>query len=143
MNPDPRIRITHRSYQAFYVNDPKRRHIHKATVTDRVVHHLLYKFLYTLFDKKFIYDSYSCRLEKGTHKGILRLEKFTRSVSKNYSNRCWALKLDIKKFFANVDHEILTKLLKQKIADPDSLWFYLITFYQGLKQSKEFLRSSR
>lgn len=112
----------HGSYQAFYVNDPKRRHIHKATVTDRVVHHLLYKFLYTLFDKQFIYDSYSCRLEKGTHKGILRLEKFTRSVSKNYSNRCWVLKLDIKKFFANVDHGILTKLLKQKIADPDILW---------------------
>lgn len=112
----------HGDYQEFYVHDPKKRHIHKASVQDRVVHHLLYTYLYRLFNPKFIYDSYSCRLKKGTHKGVLRLEKFTRTVSQNYTNPCWALKLDIKKFFANVDHEILMELLKQKIADPDILW---------------------
>src|SRR3990167_9442076 len=97
----------HSSYQEFYVNDPKRRHIHKAQVSDRILHHLLYKYLYELFDKSFIYDSYSCRLNKGTHKAIKRLEKFTRIVSKNYTKPCWALKLDIKKFFASIDHDIL------------------------------------
>src|SRR5690348_9823412 len=54
----------HRGYHSFYVQDPKLRHIHKAQVRDRVVHHLLYKYLYDLFDKSFIFDSYSCRLEK-------------------------------------------------------------------------------
>lgn len=112
----------HGEYQSFYVNDPKQRHIHKANVTDRVVHHLLYTFLYKLFDSSFIYDSYSCRLKKGTHKGLKRLEGYTRKVSQNYTTDCWALKCDIRKFFASVDHEVLLNLLKKKINDSDIIW---------------------
>src|SRR3990170_8503702 len=85
----------HGNYREFYVTDPKRRHIHKASVFDRIVHHLLYKYLYELFDKCFIYDSYSCRVDKGTHRAVKRLEKFTRIASKNYTQNFWALKLDI------------------------------------------------
>jgi len=114
---------SHGDYHAFFVHDPKRRHIHKASVENRIVHHLLYKYLYELFDKSFIYDSYSCRLGKGTHKTVDRLEKFTRIVSKNYTKPCWALKLDIKKFFASVDHQILKELLRKKVKDIDILWF--------------------
>lgn len=47
----------HGGYQEFWVNDPKRRHIHKASVEDRIVHHLLYKYLYELFDKTFICET--------------------------------------------------------------------------------------
>lgn len=112
----------HGNYYSFYVNDPKQRHIHKAEVSDRVAHHLLYTFLYKLFDKSFIYDSYSCRLDKGTHKGVKRLEAFVRKVSENYTRPCFALKLDIKKFFASVDHEVLLNLLKEKIKDEDIIW---------------------
>lgn len=115
----------HGGYQAFYVQDPKQRHIHKANVTDRIIHHLLYKYLYKLFDKSFIYDSYSCRLEKGTHKAVDRLEKFTRIVSKNYTKDCWVLKLDIKKFFASVNHGVLRNLLKRKIKDQNILWLLI------------------
>lgn len=112
----------HGSYCSFYVQDPKRRHIHKAEVRDRIVHHLLYKYLYELFDPTFIHDSYSCRLNKGTHKAVKRLEKFTRIVAKNYVRECWALKLDIKKFFASVDHQILKNLLRRKAVNQDILW---------------------
>ena len=112
----------HDRYSSFFVNDPKRRHIHKASVKDRLVHQVLYDYLYRLFDKTFIYDSYSCRVGKGTHKGIRRLEQFCRRVSNNYSNECWALKLDIKKFFASIDHEILLELIKSKVRDEDILW---------------------
>lgn len=114
----------HGKYQTFYVYDPKKRHIHKASVEDRIIHHLLYKYLYNLFNKSFIFDSYSCRLDKGTHKAIKRLEKFTRIVSKNYTKPCWALKLDIKKFFASIDHDILIGLLEKKIKDKDILWLF-------------------
>lgn len=107
----------HSSYQSFYVNDPKQRHIHKASIRDRVIHHLLYKYLYEAFDKSFIYDSYSCRLEKGTHKAIFRLEKLTRKISRNYIKPCWIVKCDVKKFFASIDHEILITLLKTKMCD--------------------------
>jgi len=125
----------HGQYQAFYVQDPKVRHIHKASVQDRIVHHLLYKYLYEIFDKRFIYDSYSCRLEKGTHKAVKRLVNFTRIVSKNYTRDCWALKLDIKKFFASVDHKILIKILREKIKDQDILWLLkevINSFPQGI-----------
>src|SRR3989344_2342320 len=79
----------HGCYHAFFVNDPKRRHIHKASVEDRIIHHLLYKYLYELFDKTFIYDSYSCRINKGTHRGVRRLAHIVRKVSKNYTAPCF------------------------------------------------------
>lgn len=112
----------HGTYQEFYVTDPKRRHIHKSNVRDRVLHHLLYKYLYQLFDKHFIYDSYSCRKDKGTHKSVKRLEKLARIVSKNYTGECWSLKCDVKKFFASVDHGILKSLIARKVKDKDINW---------------------
>lgn len=107
----------HSPYKDFYVNDPKRRHIHKSNATDRVLHHLLYKYLYEIFDKKFIFDSYSCRKEKGTHKAVKRLETFSRVVSRNHTRECWALKLDIKKFFDSIDHNILKDLIHKNVKD--------------------------
>jgi len=107
----------HGTYQDFYVADPKKRHIHKSNIRDRILHHLLYTYLYGLFDKYFIYDSYSCRKEKGTHKSVQRLATLSRIVSRNYSVECWALKCDIKKFFASVDHGILKKLIARKVKD--------------------------
>jgi len=61
----------HGGYEAFYVHDPKIRHIHKATVKDRVVHHLVSKILEQIFEPTFYTHSYSCRKDKGTHKAIL------------------------------------------------------------------------
>src|SRR3989344_8503283 len=58
----------HSVYKAFSINDPKPRSIHKAEVRDRLLHHAIYRILYPYFDKKFIYDSYSCRNFKGTHR---------------------------------------------------------------------------
>src|SRR6266567_1213046 len=97
----------HGGYQAFKINDPKPRDIHKAKVRDRLLHHAIYRILYPFFDKTFIADSYSCRNEKGTHKAIKRFRTFANKVSKNNTKTCWILKCDIRKFFANIDHEIL------------------------------------
>jgi len=116
------ITYTHGPYSAFNVSDPKPRNIHKATVRDRVVHHLIYKELYWYFHFRFIYDSYSCRRNKGTHRALDRFRDFARKVSRNHTRTCFVLKCDIKKFFASVDHQILTKILERHIADPDILW---------------------
>jgi retron-type reverse transcriptase len=112
----------HASYQRFRINDPKSRVIHKAIVRDRLLHHAVYRILYPIFDKSFIFDSYSCRLEKGTHKAVNRLESFSRKVSKNFTQPCFALKCDVKKFFDSVDHQILFGQIQEKIKDPDTLW---------------------
>lgn len=105
----------HGGYFYFKISDSKPRDIHKASVRDRIVHHALYRALYPYFDKYFIYDSYSCRLNKGTHRAIFRFEKFIRKASRNNIKTVWALKCDIKKCFASVDQEILKSILKKHI----------------------------
>lgn len=109
----------HSDYTSFYITDPKVRHIHKAKVKDRIVHHAIHRILYPIFDPTFICDSYSCRIGKGTHRAVRRLEVFVRKVSKNYTGKCFVLKCDIKKFFASVDHDVLIGLLEKKIKDED------------------------
>jgi len=113
----------HGGYSAFNISDPKPRNIHKASVRDRVMHHLIYKTLYPYFDQRFIYDSYSCREEKGTHRALDRFRTFARRVSKNDTRTCYVLKGDIRKFFASIDHEILRAILKRHIADSELLAF--------------------
>lgn len=49
----------HSSYQAFKINDPKPRDIHKTSVRDRLLHHAVFRILYPIFDKSFIFDSAS------------------------------------------------------------------------------------
>jgi RNA-directed DNA polymerase len=111
----------HGAYHAFNISDPKPRNIHKATVRDRLLHHLLHAEMYPYFDKKFFYDSYSCRINKGTHKSMDRFRDFGRIVSKNDTRACWVLECDIRKFFANIDHTILKDMLTRYIDDADLL----------------------
>ncbi|NCN07295.1 hypothetical protein GW933_01235 [Candidatus Falkowbacteria bacterium] len=111
----------HSLYYAFNISDPKPRNIHRASVRDRLLHHALYRTLYPFFDRTFIYDSYSCRLNKGTHKAINRFRAFSYKVSKNNTKTCWVLKCDIRKFFASIDHNILLNILTEYIPDKDIL----------------------
>jgi len=108
-------------YTQFYVRDPKLRLIHKATVVDRVVHHIVSKELEPIFESTFIAHSYSCRKNKGTHKGVLALQKMALKASKNDRITCWAVKCDIKKFFASINHKILLEIISKKIKDENFL----------------------
>lgn len=108
-------------YTQFYVKDPKLRLIHKASVADRVVHHVVSYYLEKIYEPTFIAHSYSCRKNKGTHRGVLALQKMAIKESRNNTRVCWVLKCDIRKFFASVDHEILLKILFRKIMDLDFL----------------------
>jgi len=112
----------HGGYHSFYINDPKRRHIHKACVKDRLFHHAIYRLLYPFFDKIFIHDSYSCRLGKGVYKALERFKMFSNKVSKNNTKTCYVLKCDIKKFFDSIDHGVLMNILKGYICDESILW---------------------
>lgn len=105
-------------YRAFYVYDPKRRHIHSAEIIDRVVQQAIFQNVEPLFDSYFIYDSYSSR--QGTHAGVKRLEYFLRKTSKNYTKTVYVLKCDIQKFFNSIDHAVLKSLLRKKILDADT-----------------------
>ncbi|MCX6718121.1 MAG: reverse transcriptase/maturase family protein [Candidatus Staskawiczbacteria bacterium] len=109
----------HGGYQQFKINDPKSRTIHKASVRDRLLHHAVYRILYPFFDRTFIYDSFSCRNNKGTHKALSGLREFSNIVSKNNTRTCWILKCDIRKFFSSIDQNVLINILQQYIPDRD------------------------
>ncbi len=51
----------HSGYESFFVHDPKRRHIHKASARDRLLHRAICRILYPFFERVFIADSFSCR----------------------------------------------------------------------------------
>jgi len=112
----------HGSYEAFSISDPKPRSIHKATVRDRLLHHAIYRILYPYFNKKFIYDSYSCRQIKGIHRALNRFNDFVMQVSQNNSRTCWVLKCDVRKFFASIDQVTLINIFRRHVSDADTIW---------------------
>ncbi len=102
-------------YHTFMIHDPKERMICAADFRDRVVHHAVCRVLDPIFEKSFIFDTYACRKEKGTHRAVRR----ARSFSRRYD---YFLKLDIYKFFDSVDHVVLKKMLRKRVKDKDLLW---------------------
>src|SRR3989344_2911804 len=112
----------HGHYESFFISDPKRRHIHKATVRDRILHHAIFKVLNPAFEPTFIPNSYSCRVGKRTHKGVNTLRSMLRKESQNNTRSCYILKCDVRKFFDSVDHDILLSTLRRRIKDPDTIW---------------------
>ncbi len=115
----------------FVVRDPKTRLISAPHFRDRVVHHALCNIIEPIFDKTFIHDSYASRKGKGTHAALRRLDKFKRSVSCNgrLVNGAkdgnvvigYALKCDIRHYFASVDHEALMSIIGRKVTDAKAL----------------------
>lgn len=92
---------------AFIINKPVMREIFAADFTDRIVHHLLYRCIYPIFDRRLINDTYSCRLGKGTLYGINRVKHFIRSCSENYTKPAFILKLDLQAYFMNMQHQVI------------------------------------
>ena len=96
----------------FIVNNPVIREIFAANFRDRVIHHLIYNYISPIFEGTFINDSYSCRVGKGTHYGIKRIDKFIRSCSQNYQEDCYILKLDIQGYFMSINRSLLFEKAK-------------------------------
>jgi hypothetical protein len=99
----------------FIVNNPVKREIFAADFRDRVIHHLIYNYISPIFEKSFINESYSCRIAKGTHYGIKRIDHFIRSCSQNYTKSCYILKLDIKGYFMAMNKTILYNKIEQTL----------------------------
>lgn len=107
----------HGPYTGFWIHDPKLRRIHKAQVRDRVLHHAVFSVLNPIFEPSFIPTSFSCRIGKGTHKGMRELARMVRAESRNYTRPCYVLKCDVRKFFDSIDHDVLLGILGERIKD--------------------------
>ena len=106
-------------YYSFMIHDPKVRKIHALHFMDRVVQHSLCdNVLAPILERHLIYENAACRLNKGTDfaRNILT-DNLRRSYHKSGMN-FWILKCDIRKYFDNIDHEILKRKLKHVIQDP-------------------------
>ena len=96
-------------FVVFKVRDPKPRVISAAPFHDRVVHQALCAAIEPVFDRGFIYDSYANRKGKGTHRAIARYETYARRHKH-------VLRCDVFRFFPSIDHEVLKRDFRRRIA---------------------------
>ena len=108
-------------YREFFVYEPKQRLIMALPFKDRVVQWALYRVLNPLLERRYIKDSYACRIGFGTHRAANRLQYWLRYLGRRHS-RIYVLKMDISKYFYRVDHDILMQILGKIIKDQELLW---------------------
>lgn len=98
------------NYTYFKIYDPKERLICAASFKERVLHHAIMNILDKYFEDFLIYDSYACRKNKGLHKAVNRAFFFAKKNE-------YYIKMDIRKYFDSIDHNILYELLTKKFKD--------------------------
>lgn len=104
-------------YFEFTIYEPKERKIKTLEYRDRVVQTwYVENFLKPNFERSYIRDTYACIENRGTHKAVDKIQDYLRKADKQYEE-VWVLKCDIRKFFFNVDREILYNLIKRKTKD--------------------------
>lgn len=104
-------------YRYFEVTEPKRRQVAALVdFRDRVVHHALCTALRPVWEARFIGDSYACRVGKGTHAGAERAQQMMHEIVGRHG-KLYALKADISKYFASIDHATLKRLIRRKVSD--------------------------
>ena len=97
-------------YRAFAIRDPKTRLIHAPPFRDRVVHHALIAVAGPVFERGAMAHSYACRAGRGQHAALCQLREWLRPGD-------WFLKLDVAKFYDNVDHGILRTMLARRFRE--------------------------
>ena len=97
---------------AFVIFDPMVREIFAAPFRDRVVHHFLYNMQAGWWDRRFLNDSYSCRVGKGTLFGVQRAQRFMQRVTSNYAKKAYIVKLDIRGYFMSLPRAKLYERVK-------------------------------
>jgi RNA-directed DNA polymerase len=128
-NRDENIQLLHKMltektyrtspYMTFTIREPKERIIYRLPYfPDRICHHAIMNILEQVFVSMFTADTYSCIKGKGIHGAHNTIKRALRDVPGTQ----YCLKLDIKKFYPSVDHDILKKLLRKKFKDNDLLW---------------------
>jgi len=107
------------NYVVFKVFEPKERDVYRLPYyPDRITHHAIMNILEPIFVSRFTADTYSCIKGKGIHAAARAVQKSLKDIP----GTKFCLKLDIKKFYPSVDHEVLKSLLRRKLKDKDLLW---------------------
>ncbi len=99
---------------SFCIRDPKTRIIHAPCFRERVLHHALIAHVGPILDRSLVDDTFACRKGKGTLAAVQRCQHHLRRFP-------WFVQIDIRSFFAAIDHEILLSLLSRKFKNPELL----------------------
>lgn len=108
---------------AFVVTRPKLREVFAANFRDRVVHHLFVNRTLPLFERRFIAETYNCRVGKGCLYGVKRVYSMLEANADK-----WVLKCDIQSFFMSINKKILLDKITKLLTDDykgDDLSFML------------------
>ncbi len=103
-------RVAVGNYRYFKVFEPKERQICASAFGEQVLHHALMNVCHPFFERSQIFDSYASRKGKGTYAAIERAKVYTKQHD-------WFLKLDVRKFFDSISHEVLTNQLIRMFKD--------------------------
>lgn len=105
-------------YKTRIVREPKKRRIYILPYyPDRIVQHAIMNVIQPIWDKVFIYDTYSAIPGRGIHAAIERLDAFLARVP----GRAYCLQFDVKSYYPSMNHAILKELIRRKIKCRDTL----------------------
>ena len=109
-------------YNIFFIHEPKLRLIMSNNIQDKIINHLVaYYLLVEVFDKTFIDTTVATRKGKGTHLGLNITKKYINDMKRIYGDNFYYLKFDISKYFYNINHDIVKKMIRRKIKDVDAI----------------------
>lgn len=102
-------------YSTFIIYEPKERLIFRLPYyPDRITHHAIMNIMEPIWTKIFIDQTYSSIRNRGIHKVEYDLFKI---LKKDPEGTKYCLKIDIKKFYPSITHDILYEILQKKIKD--------------------------
>lgn len=108
-------------YRIFIINEPKYRLIMSEKVSDKIVNHLVAKYiLLPALDSSLIDANVATRYEKGSAHAFKLFLKYTNRLFRE-KKEIYVLKIDISKYFYNIDHETCKELVRKKIKDKYAL----------------------
>lgn len=102
-------------YSTFFIYEPKEREIFRLPYfPDRIVHHAVMNILEPVWVSVFTADTYSCIKGRGIQAAA---DKLRNVIDRDKPGCAYCLKIDIRKFYPSIDHDILKRIVRRKIKD--------------------------
>jgi len=80
---------------------------------DRIVHHSIVQVMMPIWMNLFIRDTFATIPGRGIHDGVSRVKK----ALQDGPNTKYCLKMDVRKYYPSVDHDVLKLILQKQIKD--------------------------
>lgn len=98
----------------FQIRDPKSRTIHAPCFRERVLHHAIMQHVGPVLDRLLVSDTFACRAGFGGLAAVRRCQQHIRRFP-------WYAKMDVRAYFASIDHDVLMELLTHRLKGRDAL----------------------